>query len=97
MNDTMSDLSAITERLSEYDAKQKSINAEIKKTKESISGYTKFTITKEEMQELFRSVPERLKEFDKEGQRKLIDFIINDSKWYLKKREKEGEIEIFFR
>lgn len=97
MNDTMSDLSAITERLSEYDAKQKSINAEIKKTEESISGYTKFTITKEEMQELFRSVPERLKEFDKEGQRKLIDFIINDSKWYLKKREKEGEIEIFFR
>jgi len=32
MNDTMSDFSAIIERLSEYDAKQKSINTEIKKT-----------------------------------------------------------------
>ncbi|NCS88719.1 MAG: hypothetical protein GW789_08275 [Ignavibacteria bacterium] len=49
------------------------------------------------MLEVFKNVPELLKECGKEEQRKLIDFIINEIKWYLKKSEKEGEIEIFFR
>ena len=37
------------------------------------------------MLEVFKNVPELLKECGKEEQRKLINFIINKIKWYLKK------------
>jgi hypothetical protein len=61
-----------------------------------VGNHAEINITKEEIQELFRNLPELLKGPDKEGQRKLIDFIINEIKWFLKTGDNEGEIEIFF-
>ncbi len=83
-------VSLISEELAEYDATQKNVATEIENVKNRISDHTANDITKEEMQELFKSVPQLLKELDREGQRKLIDYIINEIRWYMKTGEKEG-------
>jgi site-specific DNA recombinase len=91
-------LAAIKEKLSELEIKRGNVEKEIKITEDNIFEIKKdLTISKQETKELFQSVPELLKDIDRDTQHKLIDFIINEIRWYLITGEKAGEIEIFFR
>lgn len=96
-NEVLKDLSLISNELTNLDEKKKFILVEIDKVEDELRKHNDRSVSKEEMRELFGNISELFKELDKDEKRKLIDFIINEIRWYLKKGEKEGEIEIFFR
>jgi site-specific DNA recombinase len=96
-NVELEEIDSIKDALTDFNQKQKAIKIEIEKVEEKIANHTEPSNSKEEIKILLTKVPEFLKELDKDGQRKLIDHLINEIKWYCKKGEKEGEIEIFFR
>ena len=96
-NEELGKLNSTNEKLKELDEKRNIIETQIGNLKEEIDNFQTATISKDEVKELFKSVPELMKELDKKGKRKLIDYLINEIKWNLKTGDKEGEIEITFR
>lgn len=82
---------------SETQEKVAAIKAEISQAEDEVRVISERTESRETVEDLLTKVPELLKTLGKKDQRSLVQFLINEIRWKVKKGEKEGEIEIFFR